>query len=56
MSLILGTISISATRITLIPSPLSMLLLGETGEIAHTIAGDDFPEGEEVIDVKDYFD
>jgi hypothetical protein len=48
MSLTLGTITISATEIKMIPSPLSMLILGETGEISHTIAGDDIPEGEEV--------
>ena len=55
MSLTLGTISISATEIKMIPSPLSMLLLKETGKISHTMAGDDFPdentEGEEVLTV-----
>ena len=47
--------SISATEIKMIPSPLSMLLLKETGKISHTMAGDDFPdentEGEEVLTV-----
>ena len=33
----------------MIPSPLSMLILGETGEITHTITGDDIPGGEEVL-------
>ena len=42
----------------MIPSPLSMLLLKETGKISHTMAGDDFPEdpeGNEVHKIKDYF-
>ena len=50
--------SISATEIKMIPSPLSMLLLKETGKISHTMAGDDFPEdpeGNEVHKIKDYF-
>ena len=41
----------------MIPSPLSMLLLKETGKISHTMAGDDFPEdpeGKEVHKIKDY--
>jgi hypothetical protein len=42
-----GTISISATEMEMIPSPLSMLLLKETGKISHTMAGDDFPEDPE---------
>ena len=58
MSLTLGTISISATEIKMIPSPLSMLMLSERGEISHTMAGDDFPEdpeGKEVHKIKDCF-
>ena len=47
MSFTLGTIK--ATKIRMIPSPLSMLILGETGEITHTITGDDIPGGEEVL-------
>ena len=57
-SLTLGTITISATEMEMIPSPLSMLLLNETGKISHTMAGDKFPEdpeGKEVHRIKDYF-
>ena len=42
----------------MIPSPLSMLLLKETGKISHTMASDDYPEdpeGKEVHKIKDYF-